>query len=309
MTPDALSPRPHDGGTAPCADCPLHVDRAVASHGPVPARLLFLSGAPRLHEEREGRAFASPAFAALETTLAEAGIDPATVHYATLIGCRPPHQRPLRMEEIAACHERLEIVVRALEPEVVVVCGGEAVAGVLPDLATPLPHGKIAERDGRRYYPIRHPYTALHSARYIVEVEDDLRALAALLQEGLPPLAPLPAPDFSPPGVPTPSPQPAGISLMEMPATPVPLMETPLFLDAANGLEDASSVALALPFTSMDETETTQAAVARGAGAEIEEEHPATLKPEDRLLETPKAASTSDDDAAGDDGAVQLSLF
>jgi len=178
--------------TAPCDGCPLQVERAVASHGPVPARVLFLSGAPRYHEENEGIAFASPAFSWLEQTLAEGGLDPATVHYATLTGCRPPYQRPLRSAEIDACAPRLDLMIKALEAVVVVLCGPDVVATMLPGVALATGHGALARRGHRLYYPIRHPYAALHSERYVDEVKADLRTLATLLAEGPPDLAALP---------------------------------------------------------------------------------------------------------------------
>ena len=173
-------------GAAPCEGCPLEAGRAVAARGPVPARLLLLSGAPRAHEERAGVAFASPAFSWLEETLAAAGLDPAGIHYATLTGCRPPHQRPVRAEEIAACAPRLDIAVEAVAPEVIVLCGPEAVAAMVPAVTLSTGHGRVVARGRRRYVPIRHPYAALHFQRYVEEVVADLRRLAALLADGPP---------------------------------------------------------------------------------------------------------------------------
>lgn len=169
---------------APCERCPLEGDRAVASRGPVPARLLLLSGAPRYHEEHDGVAFASPAFAWLEETLAAAGLDATSVHYATLIGCRPPYQRPIRSEEIAACGLRLDLAINAVAPEVIVLCGPDAVAAMLPGVTLGAGHGRLVVRGRRRYFPIRHPYAALHYQRYVDEVAADLRHLADLLAEG-----------------------------------------------------------------------------------------------------------------------------
>ena len=172
--------------TASCEQCPLGVAQAVASRGPVPARALFLSGAPRYHEEHAGMAFASPLFSWLEERFAAAGIDPADVHYATLIGCRPPQQRPLRPQEIAACAPRLDVTIKAVEPCVIVLCGPDAVAALLPGVSLSAAHGTLMRRGRRRYYPLRHPYAALHSERYVDEVENDLRRLSALLTEEWP---------------------------------------------------------------------------------------------------------------------------
>jgi len=158
----------------------------VASRGPVPARVLLLSGAPRYHEEHAGVAFASPLFAWLEARLAAAGIDPADVHFATLIGCRPWRQRPLRASEIAACAPRLDVTVTAVAPRVIVLCGPDAVAALLPGVSLSSAHGTLTRRGHRRYYPIRHPYAALHSERYVEEMMDDLRRLSTLLDEDWP---------------------------------------------------------------------------------------------------------------------------
>lgn len=175
-----------DTAVAPCAGCPRQDARAVATRGPVPARLLFLSGAPRHHEEQQGSAFASPACGWLEQTLAECGLDPTGVHYATLIGCRPPHQRPMRPDEIEACAPRLERTINAVAPEVIVLCGADVVSVLLPGVPLGTGHGQLVTRDRRRYFPLRHPYAALHSDHYIDEVKTDLRRLAALLAAGLP---------------------------------------------------------------------------------------------------------------------------
>src|SRR5579885_2727175 len=173
-----------DHAAAPCERCPLQPPRAVASRGPVPARLLLLSGAPRYHEEHEGTAFASPAFAEMEAMLTAAGLDAMSVHYATLTGCRPPHQRPIRQDEITACGPRLDQTVAAVAPEVVVLCGPDAVAAMLPGVALETGHGRLVVRGRRRYYPIRHPYAALHYQPYVDEVMADLRHLAELLAAG-----------------------------------------------------------------------------------------------------------------------------
>jgi uracil-DNA glycosylase family 4 len=131
-------------------------------------------------------AFASPAFSWLEETLAAAGFDPASIHYATLTGCRPPHQRPVRAAEIAACAPRLDIAVEAVAPEVIVLCGPEAVAAMLPGVTLSTGHGRVVAQGRRRYLPIRHPYATLHCQRYVAEVVADLRRLAALLADGPP---------------------------------------------------------------------------------------------------------------------------
>ncbi len=216
-----------DTAVAPCEGCPSGATRAVATRGPVPARLLLLSGAPRYHEEHEGVAFASPAFDWLEGALATAGLDPSQVHYATLIACRPPHQRPMRDEEIAACGERLALTVDAVAPEVVVLCGADVVAALLPGVALSTGHGRLVVRGRRRYYPIRHPYAALHHQPYVDEVEGDLRRLAKLLESGrLDVEAPLePLDETAPPTAPQPVAIDAGAAEQTAPVeAPAPIV-------------------------------------------------------------------------------------
>ena len=260
-------------GAAPCEHCPLEAGRAVAARGPVPARLLLLSGAPRHHEERAGVAFASPAFAWLEETLATAGLDPAGIHYATLTGCRPPHQRPVRAEEIAACAPRLDIAVEAVAPEVIVLCGPEAVAAMVPGVTLSTAHGRVVAQGRRRYFPICHPYAALHCQRYVEEVVSDLRRLAVLLAGG---------------------PPPAEIALDEAPPQ-VHVEPSP----GGAGPRDAVAVAAATPATPVDRLpEPTQPAEDEGDAVGAGQSASA---PEPGDADTP--------DPAGADSPAQLSLF
>ena len=260
-------------GAAPCEHCPLEVSRAVAARGPVPARLLLLSGAPRAHEERAGVAFASPAFSWLEETLAAAGLDPADIHYATLTGCRPPHQRPVRAAEIAACAPRLDIAVEAMAPEVIVLCGPEAVAAMLPGVTLSTAHGRVVAHGRRRFFPIRHPYASLHCQRYVDEVVADLRRLAALLADGLPTgeIVLDEAPPQVPVALPSRGPGPPDVAAVAEDTPAVPVDRPPEPTEPADSEGDA-------------------VAASRGASAR-EPEHTATPDP------------------AGVDSPAQLSLF
>lgn len=167
-----------------CESCPNHPPRAVAAHGASPAQVLLLAGAPRHHDEINGQAFASPLFGWLQETLAGAGIAPETVHYATLVACRPPHQRPLRDDEVSACASRLEAILADVRPEVIVLCGADALSAVMPGATLGVAHGRAFRIGERVYVPIRHPYATLHHEPYVAELREDLRAIATLLADG-----------------------------------------------------------------------------------------------------------------------------
>jgi uracil-DNA glycosylase family 4 len=260
-------------GAAPCERCPLEAGRAVAARGPVPARLLLLSGAPRAHEERAGVAFASPAFSWLEETLAAAGLDPAGIHYATLTGCRPPHQRPVRAEEISACAPRLDIAVEAVAPEVIVLCGPEAVATMLPGVTLSTGHGRVVVRGRRRYFPIRNPYAALHCQRYVEEVVADLRRLAVLLADG----------------------PPTGDIVLDEAPTPVHAAPS----TSGVGRRDVAAVAEVTPAAPVDRPpEPTEPADSEGDAAAS-----------GRGVSAPEPEDAGTPDPAGVDSPAQLSLF
>jgi uracil-DNA glycosylase family 4 len=169
-----------------CENCPNNPVRAVAAHGASPARVLMLAGAPRHHDEVNGRAFISPLFAWLLETLASAGIAPDAVHYATLVACRPPHQRPLREDEVSACASRLEALLDDVRPKVIVLCGADALSAMMPGATLAMTHGRAFSLGERLYVPIRHPYTTLHHEPYLEELREDLRAIAAMLADGSP---------------------------------------------------------------------------------------------------------------------------
>ena len=169
----------------PCETCPLHAVTAVANHGCVPARVLFLSGAPRYHEDRERRAFASPLFDWFQSLLAESGIDSAATHYATMTGCRPPRQRPLAQLEIDACHGRIQHILEEVNPEVIALCGQEAVSAVLKQVSVQTAHGIAVLHDSRRYMPMRHPYAVSYHEPYVAELKQDLERLHQLLSRSV----------------------------------------------------------------------------------------------------------------------------
>lgn len=165
-----------------CAMCPYEGAHAVASRGPVPAQLLFLSGAPRHHDERAGAAFVSPLASWLEDLFHEAGIAPSAAHYATLTGCRPPHQRPLREADVRACSERLYRTIKAVDPLLIVLCGQDVLLALFPQVATrPIARGSVLSDGDQHYYPMRYPFAAIHHEPYVTEVREDLQRLAGML--------------------------------------------------------------------------------------------------------------------------------
>lgn len=269
---------------APCERCPHACTRAVATRGPVPARLLFLSGAPRFHEEQQGLAFASPAFGWLEETLAAAGLDPITVHFATLIGCQPPNQRPMRAEEIAICAPRLDRTITAVAPEVIVLCGPDVLAALLPGVSGGAAHGQIVTRGRRRYFILRHPYAALHNERYVEEVRADLERLSVLLRDGLPALESWPVDSF------------------------VAVDSTPQDATIARNSMQLGDRSAALPTTAPAPDGSAEPPQEAGAGATVfAHEHDTTGVPDRDEPSWQRGDGTGD--APDSDGPAQLSLF
>lgn len=113
---------------------------------------MFVGEQPGDVEDREGAPFVGPAGRLLRDSLAQAGIDEATVYLTNAVkhfkwrarGKRRIHERP-NHEEVLACRLWLDSEIAAVKPRVLVALGATAASVILPkakvmrDRAKPFP--------------------------------------------------------------------------------------------------------------------------------------------------------------------------
>jgi uracil-DNA glycosylase len=152
-TPAARSLAVIGQDAADCRRCDLwkHATQTVFGAGPSDATIMFVGEQPGDVEDKEGEPFVGPAGRLLRQSLAEAGIDVATVYLTNAVkhfkwhkrGKRRMHDRPNR-GEVEACRLWLDFEIATVKPRVLVALGATA-ASVL------LPNAKVTRDRARRF--------------------------------------------------------------------------------------------------------------------------------------------------------------
>ncbi|SIT34955.1 Uracil-DNA glycosylase family domain protein [Paraburkholderia ribeironis] len=166
--------REPNGPLATCRRCALwrNAKQAVAGVGPAHATLMAVGEQPGEYENQRGEPFAGVAGELLDTVLARAGVDRATLYltYAVkhykweTLDQQRVHRTPAR-REAEACQYWLEQELTQVAPRVVVTLGAtalKALTGAHVNLSEYL--GQTIAHRGRLIVPTWHPSYALRTA-------------------------------------------------------------------------------------------------------------------------------------------------
>jgi uracil-DNA glycosylase family 4 len=176
-----------------CTLCPLAETRTqvVFGAGDANADLMFIGEAPGADEDRQGLPFVGRAGGLLNELLGGIGLSRDDVFIANTLMCRPPGNRDPQPIELDSCRPYLLEKVELIEPRVIATLGNFATklitanqTGITRVRGTPQVH-TLGERTVR-VFPILHPAAILRNPGQRPLMEEDFRALAALLEE--PPL-------------------------------------------------------------------------------------------------------------------------
>ena len=176
-----------------CTLCPLAESRTqvVFGAGDADADLMFIGEAPGADEDRQGLPFVGRAGGLLNELLGGVGLGRDEVFVANVLKCRPPGNRDPQPVEIDSCRPYLLSQVGLIEPKVIATLGNFATklitanqTGITRVRGTPQVH-TLGERTVR-VFPILHPAAILRNPGQRPLMEEDFRALAALVEE--PPL-------------------------------------------------------------------------------------------------------------------------
>ena len=168
-----------------CSDCRLAQGRTVAvpGEGPETAELMFIGEGPGYNEDQQGRPFVGAAGQFLEQLLASIGLTREKVFITNMVKCRPPNNRDPYPGEIAACSKYLDRQIQLVRPKVIVTLGRHSLAKFLPGETISKVRGKQRRLGSFILYPMYHPAAALHQQSLRRIIEEDFKAIPALLAE------------------------------------------------------------------------------------------------------------------------------
>lgn len=148
----------------------------VPGTGPLDADVMLIGEAPGATEVERGEPFVGQAGSNLDRTLADLGVDRASLYLTNVVKLRPPDNRTPTSDEIATWVPVLEAEIAHVDPDVVVALGATAAEALL-DVEAGISdvRGQVLERDGRSVVPTYHPAAMFYDGSKRDDFEADLR--------------------------------------------------------------------------------------------------------------------------------------
>ena len=167
-----------------CQKCELCETRikAVPGKGNFDADVIFVGEAPGRNEDIHGEPFVGAAGKRLDMILEDTGIDRKDVYITNIVKCRPPKNRvPSKIEE-ESCNDFIKQEIEIINPKIICVMGNTAYGTLLDGKEITKNHGKIVERDGRKFFVTFHPAATIYNQKLVEELKEDFRKLAKFLE-------------------------------------------------------------------------------------------------------------------------------
>jgi DNA polymerase len=155
-------------GCTRCSELAATRTQTVFGVGPSNAELCFIGEAPGRDEDLQGEPFVGPAGQLLNRILAAAGLKREEVYICNVLRCRPPGNRPPRVEEAVNCSYYLEKTLELLQPRYICTLGASA-AKYLMQLNPATTMGKLRKRF-HDYKGV--PVLCTYHPSYLLRLED-----------------------------------------------------------------------------------------------------------------------------------------
>ena len=167
-----------------CDKCPLGKTKTntVFGCGNQNARLMFVGEAPGEQEDKQGIPFVGAAGKLLDKYLDAVEILRDEVYIATILKCRPPHNRDPLPEEGDACIGFLREQVKLIRPEIIVCLGRiSAMRLIKPDFKITREHGVIVKKGAFAMTAVYHPAALLRDPSKKEDMYRDMKKIKAYL--------------------------------------------------------------------------------------------------------------------------------
>ena len=155
---------------------------AVPVEGNPNADVIFIGEAPGKQEAETGRPFIGRSGKLLRSLIREVGLDDEKDVYITSpVKYLPVHVTPTP-KEIAHGRTHLMKQFAVIEPKLIVLLGSTAIQAVLEQKVPVMKeHGKIIEKDGKKYFLTIHPAAVLRNPPTRPVMLEDFKKLKAML--------------------------------------------------------------------------------------------------------------------------------
>ena len=165
-----------------CKTCKIgKTGKAVAGEGSPDAKVMFIGEAPGKTEAATGRPFVGRSGKLLRSIIKEIGIDEKEIYITSPVKYLPLRGTP-SSTDIKHGKTHLDRQIEIINPKVIVLLGRVAIKAVLEsDIFVKKDHGKIIEKDGRKYLITFHPAAALRFPPLKKPLAEDLAKLKKIV--------------------------------------------------------------------------------------------------------------------------------
>ena len=152
-----------------CTNCKLCETRtnAVPGKGNFDADVIFVGEAPGRNEDAHGEPFVGAAGKRLDSILENTGINREDVYITNIVKCRPPKNRIPSKDEEVACSNFINQEIDIINPKIICVMGNTAYGTLLGGKEITKNHGKIIEKDGKKFFVTFHPAATIYNQKLI----------------------------------------------------------------------------------------------------------------------------------------------
>ncbi len=168
-----------------CSELCKSRSQVVFGDGNETAKILFIGESPGANEDKQGIPFCGMSGQILTQLLNSVGLSRSDIFITNTILCRPEKNRNPSKEEVNNCRERLDELLKVMQPQVIVTIGNFATDRIIGKTGVTSIHGKVFQLGDIQVVPVIHPANLLYSGRnpeLFKKMQEDFKIIASLIE-------------------------------------------------------------------------------------------------------------------------------
>lgn len=154
----------------------------VPGEGPLDAKVMFVGQAPGRNEDEQKRPFVGMSGKLLDRLIKLAGLNRRNVYICSVVQFFPPLNRAPTYDEIENCRGFLLRQIEIVNPKIIVLLGSIASKTLANIESIVGEHGRLIEKNKRRYFVTLHPAAAVRLKKHIPAIEADFKKLKGIVK-------------------------------------------------------------------------------------------------------------------------------
>jgi uracil-DNA glycosylase len=148
-----------------CSELCKSRTQVVFGSGNEDANILFIGEAPGSNEDKKGVPFCGTSGQILDELLKHINLSREDIFITNTILCHPEKNRNPSKKEVANCKDRLDELIKIMQPKVIVTIGNFATQRIINKTAITTIRGQVFNYQNIKVIPVIHPASYLYSGR------------------------------------------------------------------------------------------------------------------------------------------------